>query len=80
MSNQNATFSPLRATRHAFFLASSLEALYEALPEDEKGADVSTKFLVGSLAVMAQQLGLALQNEDTSHLLPGSIQEASDEY
>jgi len=80
MSKQNATFSQLRATRHVFFIASSLDALFQALPDDERNAELSTKFLVGSLAAMAQQLGVALQEEDTSHLMPGSVQEASNEY
>jgi len=80
MSKQNATFSLSRATGHAFFVSSSLEALSQAMPEEERDAEVSASYLVGSLAVIAHQLALALQNEDTSRLLPGSTQEAADEY
>lgn len=80
MNKQNVAFDLSRAEREAFFIASSLDALFQAMPEDKAGAGVAARFLVGSLSVMAQQLGLALQNEDTSHLLPHSIQGADDEH
>jgi hypothetical protein len=77
MSKQSTAFDLTRAERQAFFIASSLESLYESMPEEMEGARVSAKFLVFSLAMLAQQLGVALMDEDTSRLMPGTMGEAN---
>jgi len=74
-SLSDSKFDLSRIERQAFFLASSLDALFHAMPEDKIDDRVSARFLVGNLAIVAQQLGIAAQNEDTSRLLPHSLGE-----
>lgn len=79
MSKPNAAFDLSRAERQALFIANSLNVLFYAMPDDKAGSEISARFMVGSLSVMAEQLSVALMNGDSSHLMPCTMEEADHE-
>ncbi len=53
-----------QAEDHAWFIASSLQALFVAMPEGGIDDDVAAKFIVRHLGNLAEQLALALGGGD----------------